>query len=67
MSVGSLCWGLQGTGTAGLSPELWHQTPTTEPLSQKLCRGRARALSMSWEGEDKQKDNLHPKPKSQQT
>lgn len=73
--VGSLCWGPQvtadghgqqlgwGLWTAGLSPELGHQTPTTEPPSQKLCRGRAVALSIIWEGEDEEQEHLYPKAK----
>lgn len=40
--------------------------PVTEPLSQKLCRGRAKALPVIGEGEEKQKGNLHPKQNRQQ-
>lgn len=73
--VGSLCWGPQvtadghgqrlgwGLWTAGLSPELGHQTPTTEPPSQKLCGGRA----VIWEGEDEEREHLYPKAKCPQT
>lgn len=73
--VGSLCCGPQvaadgrgwGTGTVGLSPELGHQTPTTESPSQKLDRRGATALSIIREGEDEEREHLRAKPKRQQT